>query len=51
MIKCLITRPDPVASRGLSKDQKNMIHKEISGQNYSYKEIKDLADAMKRGEY
>jgi len=31
------------ATKGLTKDQKRKIHDLISGQNYSYKEIKDLA--------
>lgn len=38
------------ATRGLTKAQKRKIHDMISGQNYSYHEIKALANAMKRGE-
>lgn len=34
------------ATRGLSKDQKRRIHDEISGQNMSYKEIRELVKEM-----
>ena len=34
------------ATRGLSKDQKRKLHEQITGQNLSFKEIKELADEM-----
>jgi hypothetical protein len=37
------------ATRGLSEPQRRQIHDQISGQNLSYKEIKEIADSMRKG--
>lgn len=39
------------ATRGLTKAQKRRVHEEITGKGYSYKQIKEIADAVKSGRF
>lgn len=40
---------DAANKHGLNKEQKRKLHDEITGQNYSYREIEEIAKAIKEG--
>ena len=41
---------DAANKHGLSKEQKRKLHDEITGQNYGYREIEEIARRIKNGE-
>jgi len=42
---------DAAKKAGLNKDQQNILHDEISGRDYSFKEILEIAKDIKKGNY
>ena len=38
------------AIRGLNRDERRRVHQEISQKGYGYKEIRDIANGIRRGE-